>query len=203
MGKFIDLTGQKFGKLTVLEYIGNKKWRCECDCGNIKDIYSNNLRNGLTRSCGCLYKDAAIKRSKHGKSNTRLYHIWMRMKQRCYYEKSNRYKSYGGRGITVCDEWLNDFQVFYTWAMDNGYRDDLTIERIDVNGNYEPNNCKWSTNLEQQRNTTRNRNITYNGEVHCLSEWCEMLNLDYNKTKSDLNKGLSLQKCLQNNKNVV
>lgn len=140
---------------------------------------------------------------KHGKSNTRLYRIWMRMKQRCYYEKSNRYKNYGARGIRVCNEWLDDFMNFYSWAMENGYKENLTIDRIDTDGNYTPDNCKWSTNLEQQRHTTRSRNVTYNGETRCLSEWCEILNLDYDKTKFDLNKGLSLQNCLQNNKKEV
>ena len=99
--------------------------------------------------------------------------------QRCYYEKYPWYKDYGERGITICDEWLHDFQTFYDWAIDNGYRDDLTIDRIDVNGNYEPSNCRFATPKQQARNRRSNRNYTINGETHCLIEWCEILDLKY------------------------
>ena len=103
------------------------------------------------------------------------------MKSRCYNKTDPTYKYYGARSITICQEWLDDFMNFYNWAMDNGYKENLTIDRIDVNGNYEPSNCRWTTNTEQQRNRTDNRYLTINGETHCLKEWCEILNVDYRK----------------------
>ena len=113
------------------------------------------------------------------KHNARLYNIWRKMKQRCYNNNDPKYKNYGARGICICDEWKHDFILFYNWAIENGYRDELTIDRIDVDGNYEPDNCQWATPKQQARNTTKNRNYTINGETHCLSEWCEILNLRY------------------------
>lgn len=153
-----DLTGQTFGKLTVLEYIGSDKsrsaiWKCKCDCGNIVTIKGSELRRGRTTSCGC-FRIQRIKesRSKHLKSNTRLYHIWQAMKDRCYNNNNKKYKYYGSRGIQVCDGWLHNFQTFFNWAINNGYRDDLTIDRIDVNGNYQPSNCRWADYTTQNRN---------------------------------------------------
>ena len=102
------------------------------------------------------------------------------MKNRCFNSKYHLFKNYGGRGITICKEWKNDFVKFYNWSMANGYKDDLTIDRINVNGNYEPSNCRWATKLQQQRNTTRLRKITYKNETHCISEWADILGLEYN-----------------------
>lgn len=134
----------------------------------------------------------------HHKSNTRLFHIWCGVKQRCYYHKHKQYKDYGGRGIAVCDEWLRDFMNFYNWAITNGYRENLTIDRIDNNGNYEPNNCRWVTIKQQQRNKSTCRNITINGETHCLMEWCEILNLKYDKIRMRLNRlGWSIERALE------
>ena len=144
MPKLNDLTGQRFGRLTVLERT-ELKWLCKCDCGNKKIVAGGHLVSGDTKSCGCL-------RIKHGMRNTRLYSIWHGMKERCYNTKHKFYKHYGGRGIKVCEEWKNDFQTFADWALSHGYADNLTIDRIDVNGNYEPSNCQWATNAEQQRN---------------------------------------------------
>lgn len=203
--KFKDLTGQKFGRLTVLYKLHNyhKKeiyWLCICDCGNITETRGSTLRNESAKSCGCYMKEIV---TKHGKSNTRLHKTWSMIKDRCYNKHNNRYPIYGGRGIVVCDEWKHDFEAFHDWAIENDYRDDLTIDRIDVNGNYEPNNCRWATPKQQARNTTRNRNITYNGETYCISEWADILGINANTIRSRLNYGWPIEKCLQTNKNNV
>lgn len=119
------------------------------------------------------------------------------MKQRCYNENNTRYKHYGGRGIAVCDEWRNNFQAFYDWSMANGYKDTLTIDRIDVNGNYEPNNCRWITNKEQQRNRRDNKLYTINNVTKCLSEWCEIYNINYSTAHYRLLKGLTIKQALE------
>ena len=168
MGNFIDMTGQRFGRLVVKERAVNRGeqtyWICICDCGNTKVARASDLRRGHTKSCGCLHKEVVagtlhhkINTTTHGKSNTRLYRIWSCMKTRCYNEKWINYKNYGGRGIAICDDWRNDFQAFYTWALSHGYSDTLTIDRIDVNGNYEPTNCRWITLKEQQSNRTNTK----------------------------------------------
>lgn len=198
IGKFKDLTHQKFGRLLVLEKTDMRDhryiiYKCKCDCGNIIYVNGNKLRSGHTKSCGCYRKELL---TSHGKSNTRLYNIYHHMKARCYNITHDRYKDYGARGIVVCDEWLTDFTAFYNWSIENGYRENLTIDRIDVNGNYEPNNCRWATPKEQQRNTRYNRNYTINGETHCLIEWCERLNRNYNTVACRINRGWPVEKAL-------
>lgn len=156
--KLDDLTGRKFNRLTVIEKAGNDKyghpkWKCICDCGNETIVLASQLRTGNTKSCGCLVKETNVKlRTTHGMKKSRIYRTWINMKVRCTYQKDKCYKDYGGRGITVCSEWMDSFQAFYDWAMKNGYNDDLTIDRKDVNGNYCPENCKWITMAEQQKN---------------------------------------------------
>lgn len=184
MRRFIDLTNQKFGRLTALYRLhntdGKTKWLCICECGNLAETSLSHLRNGGAKSCGCLHKEMMIQTfTKHNKSNTRLYNIWQGMKKRCYNINDEAYKYYGGRGIKVCNEWLNDFQAFYDWAMNNDYKENLTIDRIDVDTDYKPGNCRWATNKDQQRNKRSNNYYTINGETHCLKEWCEILNLNY------------------------
>ena len=163
MRTLIDLTGKKFGRLTVVGYShkdshGACYWECVCKCGSPLIVRGQNLRSGHTQSCGCLQKErVAVANMTHGLKGTRLYRIWIDMKGRCYNPKATCHKDYGGRGITVCDEWKDNFQAFYDWAMPNGYRDDLSIDRIDVNGNYEPSNCRWATASEQQKNKRKNK----------------------------------------------
>ena len=155
--KLIDLTGQQFGRLVVIQRAKaiNKrtKWLCRCECGNEVVVESYNLKTGHTQSCGCLQREATSSANKtHHCTHTRLYRIWNNMKNRCYRKSYHAFHHYGGRGIKVCDEWRDDFQAFYDWAMANGYRDDLSIDRIDSNGNYEPSNCRWATMAEQNKN---------------------------------------------------
>lgn len=125
---------------------------------------------------------------KHKKANTKIYKNYHEMKRRCYNKNASQYQDYGGRGIRVCDEWLAEFETFYNWAMDNGYREGLTIDRIDVNGNYTPDNCRWVDRKTQQRNRRNNVNFTYAGETHCLIEWCERLGLRYNTVVNRIHK---------------
>ena len=180
MGKTLDLTGQRFGKLSVLcksgYHNGKIMWRCVCDCGNETTVYGGSLRSGNTKSCGCI-NAKQNPRYKHGLSKTRLYHSWNAMMQRCNNPKDKRYANYGGRGISVCKEW-QDFMTFRDWALSNGYASDLSIDRIDVNGNYCPENCRWATRIEQANNTTRNHYVTYNGETHTVAEWARLLGID-------------------------
>ena len=148
--KETHLVGKRFGKLTVVDYLrkenGRKIWKCECECGNIVELSTKRLQGG-TKSCGCLKGKIGAK-SKGG----RIYRILSGMKTRCYDQNSDAYKNYGGRGITICDEWIQDFWSFYNWALENGYKDGLTIDRIDNDKGYAPWNCRWATKAEQNRN---------------------------------------------------
>ena len=183
MAKLIDLTGQRFGRLTVVERVlpnkgGNAIWRCQCDCGNEVDVWGSALRNGHTKSCGCFRSDTTKDvHTVHGKKNTRLYRIWLNMKNRCNNPNYHHFERYGGRGISVCSQWVQNFEAFFNWAIDNGYNDDLTLDRIDNNKGYSPDNCRWATPKEQSNNVSRNRLVTFNGETRNITQWREYLGL--------------------------
>lgn len=200
MGKFQDLTGKRFGRLTVIKVDGfycspkgrkEKLWLCRCGCCNEIRVRSCGLGRS-TNSCGCLRKETTSKNYKtHGKRFSRLYQVWLRMKQRCYNPKSKQYADYGGRGITICDEWLNDFQAFYDWAIENGYDENAdygqcTIDRIDVNGNYEPSNCRWVNADIQSRNKRSNIKIEFRGQTKVLKDWAKELGISYTTLYSRL-----------------
>lgn len=189
MSRLKNLVGMKFGRLTVLERADdrvNKKgkhsimWKCLCECGNIKVISRNSLLSHNVQSCGCLRAEKTRERRfRHGLRNTQLYRAWSNIKTRCYNPKKDTYAYYGGKGITMCQEWLNNFMAFYNWSMNNGYKKGLTIDRLNPNGNYEPSNCRWVTASQQQNNKLNNHIIEYNGEIHTLAEWSSLLNLNY------------------------
>lgn len=192
--KIKDLTGQKFGRLTVIgmQPTETRKtfWVCQCDCGNMKVVRSDSLQCGAIRSYGCLKKEQDKKnlvlgngRRKFSETGfkvggTRLYSIWQNMKGRCYNEHDARYERYGGRGIEVCEEWRSDFMKFHDWAVSHGYRDDLTIDRIDNDKNYCPENCRWATNKEQCNNRSTNIRIKIGNATKTLTEWCDIFQLD-------------------------
>jgi hypothetical protein len=202
MSRLIDLTGRRFGRLVAIKQVGKNKsgyqmWLCMCDCGGVSVVNYHNLKNNHTQSCGCLRRERTVEtNTTHGLRKTRLYRIWCHMRERCYYPKENRYAQYGGRGITVCDEWKNDFQAFYDWAMANGYNDDLSIDRIDVNGNYEPSNCRWATLEEQANNKRTSHLITIGGETFTLSEWLAKVNLTRRAFYDRVKKGMSEEQAI-------
>ena len=184
--KSIDISNQRFGKLLVVKkaYYQNKKvyWQCLCDCGKITYVHTSNLKCKRIRSCGCLKVEELVNRStKHNQRHTKLYEVWKTIKQRCLNPKNVSYHNYGGRGITICEEWKNDFMSFYNWSMKNGYKEGLTIDRINNDGNYEPSNCRWTTRLVQNNNTRVNNYITINNETKTLTEWCRFYNANYGK----------------------
>lgn len=200
-GKRKDLTGQKYGKLTVVNFSHmvdkHSYWSCLCDCGNNITVRSDCLKRGNVKSCGCLIKENHSRR--HGYAQSRLYRIYYAMKQRCYNPKTKAYHRYGGRGVTICEEWLDSFESFRSWAIANGYRDDLTIDRRDVNGNYEPNNCRWITQRDQTRNTSRNTHITIDGVTRLLCEWCSIYGVNMATACYRLKRGWSVKDVFQIN----
>lgn len=193
-----NLIGLKFNRLTVIEYVSYSKYLCLCDCGNTIIVSSADLKSGHTKSCGCYKKESSQNNhlKKHGLSKERVYRIWKGMKSRCYNAQNIEFNIYGGRGIKICDEWKNNFVNFYNWSMSNGYLDNLTIDRIDVNGNYEPNNCRWISLNAQQRNRRAKRSITYNGITHCIIEWAEIYNINRKTLTTRLNAGWSIENAL-------
>ena len=175
---------KQFNRLTVFEYVGeskhgHKQYKCKCKCGKETIAAGFMLRNGKTKSCGCLlqeyYKSGA--RQTHNKSHTRLYRIWANMKDRCLNEKGSHYKDYGERGITVCEEWQNDFMSFYKWATENGYKKGLEVDRINNDGNYSSLNCRWATRSDQNNNKRTTRIIAHGNEKMSIAQWARFFNI--------------------------
>lgn len=200
MGKFSDLTGEKFGRLTVLSksYKTTKNgkryvcWDCLCDCGNTVQVYTGSLTSGFTQSCGCLSREKSFR---HGGKGTRLYNIWLAMKARCKNPNRPEFINYGGRGISLCDEW-EDFKNFQDWASENGYNDRLTIDRIDCNGDYKPSNCRWSTYREQANNKRNSVRITIDGETHSIDEWSAISHVPSNAIRKRICNGWPIHKAV-------
>lgn len=179
MSNFKDLTGKRFYRLYVIKRVennkyGNSMWLCQCDCGNQVSVRGDSLTKGNTKSCGCLNREKVIERSKtHGKTNTKTYMEWAGMKSRCYNPNNKQYSDWGGRGITVCDSWRDSFETFYEYVSKLPHFDEqgYSLNRIDNNGNYEPNNVEWADSVTQANNKRNNHLITYNGKTQSLSQW--------------------------------
>lgn len=200
------LIGIKFGRLTVLRRVENKVFRnsqhvvyeCVCECGNNVNVSGGHLSSGHTRSCGCIKSEILYQRNTtHGGSYTRLYYVWNNMIRRCYDSRSHEYSNYGGRGIKVCDEWRCDFVTFRDWALQKGYnenakRGDCTLDRIDVNGNYCPSNCRWANSKVQANNKRFNTRVGINGEYHTVSEWCDIYGIKSNIVWTRVGRGWDL-----------
>ena len=191
----IDMIGQRFGKLVVVSRAENDKkgqarWLCQCDCGGSTITTRYNLITGQTKSCGCI-----LRSPKTTELDKRLSGVHSNMKARCNNPNNTHYRHYGGRGITVCEEWQH-VDKFREWAYNNGYKPGLTIDRIDVNGNYEPSNCRWVTMQEQSYNRTDSHLITYKGETKCLAEWEKQLGIDHRTILARLNNGWTVEQAL-------
>ncbi|HEQ5040169.1 TPA: hypothetical protein VG511_000623 [Streptococcus pyogenes] len=193
-----ELDGLRFGSLTVINRNrnnskgGNARWNCLCDCGNKTVVIGSKLRSGYTKSCGCARKNDNAK----GYSSTRLYRIWKGMMNRCYNHKNDNYKYYGGKGISICDEWLT-FINFRTWSLSNGYKESLTIDRINPKGNYTPLNCRWVSMKMQQNNKTNNRYLSYLGQEYTIAEFSEKLNVTYWTVINQLKLGWSVERIVE------
>jgi len=205
MSKREDLTGQRFGRLIVLEFAHNQggtHWRCLCDCGNKTTVRSNSLKGGATHSCGCLIREnnkANPNRYTHGQASkstlTQLYTAWINMKARCYNNSNRQFHVWGGRGITVCDRWRNSFVAFHE-DMGDPPTPQHSIDRIDVNGNYEPNNCRWATPQQQGSNRRNIRSLTYKGETRGVSEWSRKLDIPISTIANRMGRNLPPEQCL-------
>lgn len=197
MSVMIDLTGKKFGKLTVESFAksnGKAHWKCSCECGGTAIVEGNNLRNGHTLSCGCVQKERASKAKKtHGCTGTKTYRTWQSMHRRCADPKNKDFRNYGGRGIAVCDRW----KVFENFLFDMGKAPaGMHIDRIDTNSNYEPSNCRWVTPQENMNNTRRNRHLTLHGETLTVAEWSRKLSIDPDLVFDRLKRRWSVEKAL-------
>ncbi len=198
MGAFIDLTGQKFNKLTVLRRSGTSKdgqamWDCVCECGGRSVVDGKSLRRGGIKTCGCSRRKPNLKRRRHCGCDTRLYSIWANMKNRCHGTgNADNFKYYGGRGIAVCEAWRNSFETFRDWALSNGYADTLTIDRKDNDGSYSPDNCRWITLREQFSNRRSTHLVTFDGKTFSITQWAEITGASRSTIIRRVKKGVSL-----------
>lgn len=197
-----DLSGMRFGKLTAIEPIGKDAhggyvWRCVCDCGNEHIVRSGKLICGNVTSCGCVRRKRCGDRFRtHGCGRTKLYKVWKSMRDRCLNPKNRAYISYGGRGITVCSEWNNSYESFRDWALSNGYSGGLSIDRVNNDKGYYPENCRWATSAQQANNKRNNKEIEYNGETHTISEWERILGFKKSSLNARLRMGWSVERAL-------
>lgn len=206
MPKLNDLTGIKFGRLTVKERGEDQispsgrhrvMWDCICDCGNKVSVHTDNLTNGKSNSCGCIRKEMMSKKQKtHGDTNTRLYGIWSAIKARCYNKNTVTYKDYGGRGIKICDEWRNNYTAFKNWAYENGYEEGLSIDRKDNNLGYYPENCRWVSAFMQANNRRSNRIYTIGSETHNLTEWANKMGINPKTVFTRIYSGMDIKTAL-------
>ena len=199
MRPVIDLTGRVFGRLTVIERSGSGlpvRWRCRCECGNETASFGTNLKAGTARSCGCLRDElVAVRMTKHGRHDTPEYQAWANAKSRCHNSHAQAFRNYGGRGIVMCDRWRDDFAAFYADMGERpGHR--YTLERIDNDGPYSPDNCRWATYSEQLRNTRQNRVLEFNGKRQPLMDWAIETGIAYNTLQSRLRTGHSIEQTL-------
>lgn len=200
--KYVDLSGTKFGRLSVIKLgnpskRGRRRWVCKCDCGKetLSDEYQ--LKKGITKSCGCYSREKIVKSvTKHGMNKTKLHKTWEQMRKRCRLKTYEHYDKYGGRGIKVCEEWDKDFIPFRDWSLANGYEEGLEIGRIDVNGNYEPSNCRFVTKTENIRNRTNTIKVVWLGKEMSFAEWCEMYGIRYKWAWKKRKDGCSLVEIL-------
>ena len=185
MREYVDLTGKVFNRLTVIKRDRNNKygrrmWLCQCSCGNIKPVIGQLLKEGRVKSCGCLLREnVSIANSTHKLSRSPLYKIFYSMKQRCLNPNDKSYKYYGGKGVTIYQNWIDNFLEFNTWAIENGYSKGLSIDRINNDGDYEPKNCRWVTHLEQVNNQKSNIHVEYDGETMTLSQAARNSGISY------------------------
>lgn len=199
--KKVDITGNKYGRLTVLSWHGHnnqkqRTWLCRCDCGTERIVTGSSLTTGNTTSCGCYSREAtSLTFKKHGLTKTYIHRVWTGMKSRCHNPKTDKYSRYGGRGITVCDRW----QYFENFLADMGMPPfpKAEIDRKDNNGNYEPSNCSWVTKKTNGRNTSTNVYWTFNGETKCITEWAETLGIGVSSLQARVSRlGWSIEKAL-------
>lgn len=198
----ISLIGQRFERLIVIEYAGrdkgyHSKWLCKCDCGNRVIVAGYNLKSGAIQSCGCLRSEQVARLNyTHGDSKTRLYSIFTNMISRTENPNATAFNIYGGRGITICQEWRHNFSAFKKWALSHGYGNNLSIDRIDNNKGYSPENCRWVTNSTQFNNRRSNCKITFDGETKTRAEWAKIKGINYHTLCTRLRDGWTIEQAL-------
>lgn len=204
--KLIDITGQRYGRLTVIKREGSHNgyplWECKCDCGNTYYAVGGNLRGGRTQSCGCIVKDKMAKTLKRkstekDKTRTRLYATYNTMMQRCYNDKTKSYNAYGGRGIKICNGWRNSFQSFYKWAIRNGYKKGLELDRKDNNGDYKPRNCHYITKQENAWNRRDSHYVTVNGITKPITVWARDIGVAHGTIHGAIRRGISAESYIE------